>query len=262
MKKMLALCLSLFCAGMALAQDEYDPAILPGGAKVGGAKEAGKTIAALFSEQAFQTSGITGPKTGPETGAFLYAGLRLGISPRFYGLSEDVGSGSAKTRISFDAALQVSASFLHLFDIEVGLQTELLFGTDTVSYEGTDSEGIFTASLISSSMAIPVLAKASYRISDRFVASLFTGPYFSIPLGKVEYTSPGKTNSYTLNIPAGWLIGIAPGLHIGPGTLFADIRYGGDFGNTSISDGNGALSVYSRNAVSFTLGYEFGFIRK
>ena len=101
-----------------------------------------------------------------------------------------------------------------------------------------------------------------YRPSGRFAVSLFTGPYFSIPLGKLEYASGDRTDSYNFNVPAGWLVGVAPGIRLGPGALFADIRYGGDFGNTSISDNNGVLSVYSRNMVSFTLGYEVGFIRR
>jgi TolB-like protein len=191
----------------------------------------------------------------------LYAGLRLGWSPRFYELSKDVGSGSAENSGSFDAALQVSAYIYSLFGVEIGLQTGLWFGADTVSHSGTDGEGDFTASFTSSSLMIPLLAKLSYRMSGRFVASLFTGPYFSIPLGKIEYKTDGGTDSYDANIPAGWLIGVAPGVRLGPGTLFADIRYGGDAGKTSISDSNGVLSVYSRGILSFTVGYELGFLR-
>ena len=192
----------------------------------------------------------------------LYAGLRLGVSPRFYGLSKDISSGSAETGASFEAALQVSVYLFSLFNIEAGLQTELLFSMDTVSYSGTDSGGAFTASFTSSVPEIPLLIKALYRPSGRFAVSLFTGPYFSIPLGKLEYASGDGTDSYNFNVPAGWLVGVAPGIRLGPGALFADIRYGGDFGNTSISDNNGVLSVYSRNIVSFTLGYELGFLRR
>ncbi|MDR1351741.1 MAG: outer membrane beta-barrel protein [Treponema sp.] len=192
----------------------------------------------------------------------LYAGLRLGVSPRFYGLSQDIGGGRAETGVSFEAAMQISAYLLSLFGVEAGLQTELWFGTDTVSYSGTDAGGDFTASFGSSVLEIPLLAKLSYRISGKFVVSLFTGPYFSIPLGKLEYTSGGETGSYKSSVPAGWLVGAAPGMRLGPGTLFADIRYGGDFGNTGIRDDKGVLSVYSRGMVSFTLGYELGFIRR
>ena len=102
----------------------------------------------------------------------------------------------------------------------------------------------------------------SYCVSDKFMVSLFTGPYFSIPLGELTYTNGDATDSYKVNIPAGWLIGLSPGIRLGPGTLFADIRYGGDFGKTSISDNSGVLSIYSRSAFSFALGYEFGFIER
>jgi hypothetical protein len=192
----------------------------------------------------------------------IYAGARLGGSPRFYGLSPDVGPGTAKAGGAFEIALHGSFYLLNRFGVEAGLQTELWFGTDTVSYTGTDDGGDFTASFTSSTLEIPLLAKLWYRMSNKFVISLFTGPYFSIPLGELEYDNGSGTDSYKANIPAGWLIGIAPGIRLGPGTLFADIRYGGDFGKTSISDSKGVLSVYSRNMASFTLGYEFGFMKR
>jgi TolB-like protein len=189
----------------------------------------------------------------------LYAGLRLGGSPRFYELSGDIGSGKPKTGGSFEIALYASAYLVSYFGIEFGVQTELWFGADTVSYSGTDDGGDFSASFVSSSLEIPLLAKALYRLPGGFFVSLFTGPYFSIPLGKIEYKTDGGTDSYDANIPAGWLIGVAPGMRLGPGTLFADIRYGGEAGKTSISDSNGVLSVYSRGMLSFTVGYELGF---
>jgi hypothetical protein len=239
---------------MAAAKD--DLAILPftGGTKMAMERLADKSIGAsvkniLFRSDAWENSRI-------------YAGLRLGASPRFYGLSQDIGGGQAETGVSFETALQVSAYLLSRFGIEAALQTELWFDTDTVSYSGSDDRGDFTASFASSVLEIPLLAKLSYRSSNRFVVSLFTGPYFSIPLGKLEYTSGGGTNSYNFNVPAGWLVGVAPGIRLGSGTLFADIRYGGDFGKTSISDDKGVLSVYSRAMLSFTLGYELGFIKR
>ena len=197
----------------------------------------------------------------------FYAGLRVGVSPRFYGLSDDISTGKTETGASFEAALQGSVHALSLsvgsFDIEIGGQMELWFGMDAVSYSGTDSAGDFSASFTSSSLTIPLLAKAwFFRSPERVVVSAFADLYFSIPLGELEYTSGESSDSYKVNIPAGWLIGLSPGIRLGPGTLFADIRYGKDFGRTSISDNNGVLSIYSRGAFSFALGYEVGFIER
>lgn len=134
---------------------------------------------------------------------------------------------------------------------------------NAVSYSGTDGMGDFSASFTSSSLTIPLLAKAwFFRSPERVVVSAFAGLYFSIPLGELKYTSGESSDSYKVNIPAGWLIGLSPGIRLGPGTLFADIRYGKDFGRTSISDNNGVLSIYSRGAFSFALGYEVGFIER
>jgi hypothetical protein len=192
----------------------------------------------------------------------IYLGLRFGVSPRFYGISADIPSGSADTGFSPEGAFQVSVYILSIFAFEVHAGMEVFFGVDTVSYSGKDGQGDFTASFTSSVLEIPLLAKVSYRMGDRFIFSFFTGPYFPISLGNMEYASGGGRDSYRFHTPVGWLVGITPGIHLGPGTLSADIRYCGDIGNTSISDGGGTLQVYSRGRVSFALGYELGFIRR
>jgi hypothetical protein len=189
-------------------------------------------------------------------------GLRVGASPRFYELSEDIPSGVPDTGVSFEGALQAGVYLFSFFTIETGLRTEILFAMDRVSYGGRDGRGEFTASFKSSTLEIPLLLSFSRRFSRRFILSLFAGPSFSLPLGKLDYAGGGEGASYRFRVPPGWLAGFSPGFRLGPGTLFADLRYRGDSGNTSLRDGGGVLSVYSRSRGSFTLGYEFGLARR
>ncbi|MDR0554619.1 MAG: penicillin-binding protein activator LpoB [Treponema sp.] len=190
----------------------------------------------------------------------LSLGLRAGGSARFYALSNDI-QGEADAGGAFEGGFQVGALFgiiPNLPNLEIGLQTELLFSGDTVKYSGNDGAGDFSASFTGYTLAIPLLAKVSYRLGD-FVFPLFLGPVFNIPLGDTKYSSGDISGSYTASpLPAGFTVGIAPGLKLGPGTLFADIRFTGDFKNTAVNDGAGTLEIYRRNALSFSLGYEIG----
>ena len=63
-------------------------------------------------------------------------------------------------------------------------------------------------------------------------------------------------------------MGFEGAVRYGPGSIFAGLRYAGDFGNTSVNDDpnfskhhtnyNGKTS-YRRHDFSLYLGYEFGF---
>jgi hypothetical protein len=63
-------------------------------------------------------------------------------------------------------------------------------------------------------------------------------------------------SSYRFSIPMSYIFGINPGVRFGPGLLFTDIRFSGDFAKTAIHDSSGTLALYRRNTVSFSLGYE------
>jgi hypothetical protein len=107
---------------------------------------------------------------------------------------------------------------------------------------------------------IPLLAKLTFR-PGIFLFSLFAGVHVTIPLGKMDYTGQSNENaSYDYSVPLGLSAGADIGIKMGPGVLFADLRYLMDFGNTSIRDDYGVLSVYKRSQVSVSLGYEFALI--
>jgi hypothetical protein len=75
------------------------------------------------------------------------------------------------------------------------------------------------------------------------------------------YLLEGQDADYPYSVPLGLIIGGTAGIRLGPGTLFTDIRYGIDLGNTSVAS-YGIMDIYKRNFVSFTLGYEVGFIKR
>jgi hypothetical protein len=54
----------------------------------------------------------------------------------------------------------------------------------------------------------------------------------------------------------GYTAGVQGAVKFGPGTLFADLRYAGDFGAVTVN--NDEKTTYRRNMVSFSLGYEVG----
>ena len=65
---------------------------------------------------------------------------------------------------------------------------------------------------------------------------------------------------YNYTVPIGFIAGGNIGVRLGPGTLFLDIRFAGDFGDTNVYGYWGNRALYNtRMLVSCSLGYEFCF---
>jgi hypothetical protein len=189
----------------------------------------------------------------------LELGARVGVSPRFYTLSDDI-NGSASDGASFEGTAQVTALFLSFnlfgFPVDLAAQTELMFTHDTVNYSAQDEGEEYNGSFSYLSLRIPVLAGLLVDF-DRFSLAVFTGPHFTIPLGKMSYTIDGNSTSFSCSVPMGWTVVMQGLISLGPGSVVADIRYAGDFGRTSIDGAPGTLSVFSRDMLSFSIGYKF-----
>ena len=56
----------------------------------------------------------------------------------------------------------------------------------------------------------------------------------------------------------GFIAGGNIGIKLGPGTLFADVRYAGDFNDIEVRGDWGSRAVYKRGMAFYSLGYEFG----
>jgi hypothetical protein len=209
---------------------------------------------------------------------WLYLGARLGGSMHFYEPSDDYfgNSGvSLDNSGSFDGAIQISFQPIHFFAI----QTELIFTKDrtNVSETGYMQSGSnyyrvkITETFDTNILTIPILAKLTYRPNNFYIAGL-AGIYFNVPLGEAELTadielldynySDSVSENFTFETSPGFMVGGIFGIKIGPGTLFADIRYGMDFNDTKINFEQITASVYKRNIIHFSLGYEIGLIKR
>jgi hypothetical protein len=188
------------------------------------------------------------------------AGVRAGVSLHFWALSNDITGDVDNPAIGFEPAVQGT---LHFNDY-IAVQAEVALSRDRVSYSGNDpEEGPFSASFESWSLQIPLLARFTYSNPDKigkFVLGGFAGININIPLGDMKLNSDlYGDSSYRFSIPPNYVVGINPGMRLGPGLLFLDIRFYGDFLKTAIHDNSGTLALYSRNTVSFSLGYELEF---
>jgi hypothetical protein len=174
----------------------------------------------------------------------IYLGARIGLSPHFYHINTNFDVES-KPYVFIDGGAQVSVYLADIF----ALQTELIFQNDKVEAESGD------VSLSLPSFYIPILAKATYR-SDILAFSVFAGPFLTIPLGDMSVKYNGRNHTYKAEIPVGILAGASAGMKIGPGLLFIDARLGLDLGYTAADN----AEQYNRGILSFSLGYEIGFI--
>jgi curli biogenesis system outer membrane secretion channel CsgG len=194
----------------------------------------------------------------------LYLGLRPGLSLHFYDTKNTPYSGNtAEAALSFDITLQTAYQFNRFFSV----QTELMLTADSMNVErkenSYDSFGVLlytyttTHSFNSYSLVVPVLAKFHIRPGS-FSLSAFGGLYIAPGFGITHKDSFNATeNSGSQNLSFGYAAGVSGGYKLGPGVLFADIRWLGDFLKTSTQAVNG--DIYKRNILAFSVGYEIGF---
>jgi TolB-like protein len=195
----------------------------------------------------------------PWANKWLYFGIRGGGSLRLYSLSDDIEGDLGATPLSLEAGAQLSLQIVRFLAIQI----EALYTRDSLEYTGDTSQGnTYQSSFASSSLLPGALVKATWR-TRRFLFAAFGGAYMTIPLGQIDYKSDiDEDGSYDFSVPVGVTGGVNFGIKMGPGALFLDARYSKDLGNTSISDSGGTMAVYSRDAVSLSLGYEFGIFGK
>jgi len=192
--------------------------------------------------------------TGSASRFHLLAGARAGISLHLWKLSDDITGKSENPSFGFEPALQG----VFYFNNFIGLQTEAALSMDSYSYSGDDPSA-FTASFESLSLRLPLLLRLTYR-PGIFALSAFGGVSFNIPLGKMTVKSSLYDDaSYRISMPPSYVAGANVGLRLGPGFMFTDIRFSGDFAKNAIHDSHGTLAVYKRNTLSISMGYEYEF---
>jgi hypothetical protein len=190
---------------------------------------------------------------------YLYFGGRAGFSLGFYdnggGLADkDVYNSQSISGIpAFEGSLFLSASVLKFLEI----QTEVMITNDSFDLNFGNT-WLFTVSY--NSLMIPLLAKFVYRPSIYMVQG-YAGAYLSVPLGQMEIKHGNGSYTADFSFLGGLMAGGGFGIKLGPGTVFADVRYAGDFGNVK-ANYNGVKDISRRNKTCFSLGYEFGVIPK
>jgi TolB-like protein len=184
----------------------------------------------------------------------FYLGLRGGFSTGFYQPNAEFWGGGASDAVSlsWDVSAQMSLQLSNFF----ALQAEAVFiAGDTFEVTAQDRDPI---TLKYSVVALPILGKITFRPGS-FLLAGFGGIYFTFPFTAMTFDVSGMEYSYNFSVPMGFIAGGNIGIKLGPGTLFFDIRYAGDFKDVEVHGNWGARPVYQRSLISYALGYEFGF---
>ncbi|MDR0623281.1 MAG: hypothetical protein LBG10_02510 [Treponema sp.] len=192
----------------------------------------------------------------------ITAGVRSGVSQRWYTAPDEFAPGAHA--LNFEGGLFVSFSLNSL----LSLQAELDFTFDNLVYRGIDDIGgageytpfMGNEKYTAYSLTFPVILKVNFRPGNFRIAP-FAGIYAFLPLGDAAFQrNPGGNEdafSWSAAAPLGYTAGFDAAMKLGPGMLIGDIRYAGDFGTITIQ-GDEDID-YRRGALSFTLGYAFGF---
>jgi hypothetical protein len=193
----------------------------------------------------------------------INAGLRSGISQRWYTAPDEVSPGAHG--LVYEGGVFMSV----LLNSLLSIQGEVNFTFDNLVFRGisnsTPGAGydpvLVNKKYTTYSLTFPLVLKANFR-PGRLRLSPFAGVYAFLPLGKVSYEmSPtGEKESFSRRglVPLGYTLGFEIAGPCGPGILLADVRYGGDFDTLTIDDG--ADTAYKRRMFSISVGYAFGFI--
>jgi hypothetical protein len=189
---------------------------------------------------------------------WLYVGLRGGgaFAGRYFQAAPGYYSGYS-AGLGAEGGLAVELRLFRFFS----LQAEGDFVYEAFDGPGRDVTGDarLADSYTSMSLVFPLVAKAPLDFG-RFTLSLYAGAYYILPLwdAEKEKGATGETESAAvkMDLPLGFTVGTDVGFVLGPGELFADLRYGRDLGATALGEGG---PQYIRDRINVSLGYRFGF---
>jgi hypothetical protein len=214
-----------------------------------------KFLNALFSDEEITLR--------PPGISWLYLGVRGAYSLSFYQGGKDLSPYVTDPDISENPTL--GGSVFTAFNLGyffprsvaryIGFQTEVTYLVNSFS-AANGSGGRETITY--SSLMIPLLVKLTFRPSP-FMLQAYGGAYLSIPIGKLQVDNSGNSYSAGFSIPGGVTAGGSAGIKLGPGTLFADVRYLWDFGYT-VARYNGNKEISHRSEAAFGIGYEIGIL--
>jgi hypothetical protein len=195
----------------------------------------------------------------------FFLGVRAGPSLRIYTPAGDTPfTGGDAYNLSLDAAFQAALHITPLFS----LQVEAVFTRDAAPVweyalnEAGNDLNPYTRMFTGFSVGFPLMVKLNWY-PGKFRVSPFAGGYLFLPLGQLSARSPldeEASFSYSLSPPLGLLGGIGLGMPLGPGVIFADLRYTADLAEPE-PQGGGGIKTYRRRGVTVSLGYELGLFK-
>jgi hypothetical protein len=185
---------------------------------------------------------------------WLYLGLKVGGGDSMWNFTY-LNNDFERTEYTIHflnggIGVQAAVNLLPWFAIqpEINFSVDLSHPWDTGPTEGT---------FVSSYLTIPLLFRFNWH-KGGLMASIFTGPYFYLPLFRIENDNLGDRFHHEPQIP-GFTIGGSIGWKTGPGYLFVDARfeYDGHFWGSPVLD-----HTFYRNVVKLSIGYELPFLKK
>jgi hypothetical protein len=113
-------------------------------------------------------------------------------------------------------------------------------------------------------LLIPLLGGINFN-SLIFVLGLYGGFYIDIPIpfnNIYKNSFAGTEDVFERNILFGYAAGGSAGIKLGPGIVFLDVRYMGDFINANTTINNIPMEIYKRRIIAFGVGYKIGLLNQ
>ena len=208
--------------------------------------------------EAAPESAIKTQEGKPAPAGRLYLGLRGGASLNIH-MSDTYGSYVAGRSLYPGATAALMLEFRPFRFLS--LQTEAIFNYDIfeLGRQQTGQTDLTTDRFTGMTLRFPLLIKVPLEFGI-FTPSIFAGAYWVMPLGKINATVAGGERaaaSMWMRLPIGLIGGIELSFALGPGEIFADLRYVRDLVSTRLVDGDIGISQYFRQEASVSLGYKF-----
>jgi hypothetical protein len=192
--------------------------------------------------------------TGFSVGARL-----IGVIP-FYepgsGLKEMTEGVSLDMEGDFGIGFAVQG--VYKFTPLLGVQVEGIYNADKAKIKAM---GIELGTLEAKGLLVPILLRVETVLNAGVLVGGVGGIYFTIPLGDGETSGLMGSAKGEWTGSMGFMIGGIAGYPIGPGVLFADIRYAGDVNDIAVEveSGRTKLTFLKRSGVHLGIGYSYTF---
>jgi hypothetical protein len=160
-----------------------------------------------------------------------------------------------------DPAFGIAGFVAYKFTDLIGVQVEVIFNNNNVTAKVADT---VSTNVVADFLQIPLLVNVGTTLGASGISlGGVGGIYFTVPLGDLTLTMNTYDANHSMDVEwtgsAGIMIGAYAGKKLGPGTLFADVRYSGDFEDSEIEESGQTMKVFKKSGVGIGIGYSFQF---